>query len=64
MIDEKKSHKGSLSQSKPTHEVHHLDEEATAVSLLAVEAERKKVLRKMDIHLLPFISILYLLSFL
>ncbi|KAF9449671.1 MFS general substrate transporter [Macrolepiota fuliginosa MF-IS2] len=28
------------------------------------EAERKRVLRKMDFHLLPFISLLYLLSFL
>lgn len=28
------------------------------------EAERKRVLRKLDIHLLPFISTLYLLSFL
>jgi hypothetical protein len=28
------------------------------------EARRRKVLRKMDWHLLPFISLLYLLSFL
>lgn len=28
------------------------------------EEEKKKVLRKMDWHLLPFISLLYLLSFL
>jgi hypothetical protein len=28
------------------------------------EAKRKRVLRKLDVHLLPFISTLYLLSFL
>jgi hypothetical protein len=28
------------------------------------DAERKRVLRKIDIHLLPFVSALYLLSFL
>lgn len=28
------------------------------------EVEQKRVLRKMDLHLLPFISLLYLLSFL
>jgi hypothetical protein len=27
-------------------------------------AERQRVLRKLDIHLLPFVSLLYLLSFL
>lgn len=31
---------------------------------LHTEKERKRVLRKMDLHLLPFVSLLYLLSFL
>jgi hypothetical protein len=38
----------------------HKDTEVASVS----EADRKRVLRKMDIHLLPFVSFLYLLSFL
>ncbi|KAG5639040.1 hypothetical protein H0H81_007653 [Sphagnurus paluster] len=33
-------------------------------SYLVSEVEYKKLLRKLDIHLLPFISLLYLLSFL
>lgn len=28
------------------------------------EVERKRVLRKLDVHLLPFVTVLYLLSFL
>jgi hypothetical protein len=28
------------------------------------DEERRRVLRKIDVHLLPFISVLYLLSFL
>ncbi|CAA7260730.1 unnamed protein product [Cyclocybe aegerita] len=38
------------------------DEEAAILEVS--EAERKRVLRKMDFHLLPFVSFLYLLSFL
>jgi len=38
----------------------HKDAEVASVS----EVDRKKVLRKMDIYLLPFVSFLYLLSFL
>ena len=31
---------------------------------ILTEAERKRVLRKIDLHILPFVSLLYLLSFL
>jgi len=54
----------SRSESYHHDDALHHDEEATAASVLALEAARKKVLRKMDIHILPFVSILYLLSFL
>lgn len=41
-----------------------LSTEKHEYDLGSLEAERKRVLRKMDFHLLPFISMLYLLSFL
>ncbi|KAG5643390.1 hypothetical protein DXG03_001004 [Asterophora parasitica] len=39
-------------------------EQAPEQSVLVSEEEYKKILRKLDIHLLPFVSVLYLLSFL
>ncbi|KAF8647123.1 hypothetical protein AX16_006955 [Volvariella volvacea WC 439] len=39
-------------------------EKSGEAPLDVTEAERKKVLRKMDWHILPFVSLLYLLSFL
>ncbi|KAF8070071.1 major facilitator superfamily domain-containing protein [Lyophyllum atratum] len=40
------------------------DEKREDKSLIVSEEEYKKILRKLDIHLLPFVSLLYLLSFL
>ncbi len=34
------------------------------LSITISETERRRLLRKIDIHILPFISVLYLLSFL
>ena len=52
----------TLSEIKAKHDPSslHKDMEVASVS----EVNRKRVLRKMDIHLLPFVSFLYLLSFL
>ena len=54
---EKNSVTPTIQDNKPTVHKHELTPEA-------LEVERKRVLRKMDLHLLPFVSILYLLSFL
>ncbi|KAF8149437.1 phthalate transporter [Crassisporium funariophilum] len=53
-------HSSEVGEHEPTLPAK--DEETTVMQ--HSEAERKKVLRKMDLHLLPFISFLYLLSFL
>lgn len=44
---------------------HDTDSQKDDVMIVKIsDAERKRVLRKIDIHLLPFVSALYLLSFL
>ncbi|KAF8639490.1 hypothetical protein AX17_001395 [Amanita inopinata Kibby_2008] len=53
--------------NKKPKEIDSFQEDASKneeVMLDVTEGERNKVLRKVDIHLLPFISLLYLLSFL
>ncbi|TFK44128.1 major facilitator superfamily domain-containing protein [Crucibulum laeve] len=52
---EKVSYEEDTRHTSVDHEEHIAD---------VTEAEQQRVLRKMDIHLLPFISLLYLLSFL
>ncbi|KAJ3532550.1 hypothetical protein NMY22_g7699 [Coprinellus aureogranulatus] len=66
---EKEREKEKITSEGAYHSKHdvsiaHNDEEAMSASLRALEIERKKVLRKMDWQILPFVSILYLLSFL
>lgn len=40
------------------------EKESEQLDLAASEVEYKRLLRKLDLHLLPFVSLLYLLSFL
>ena len=60
--DEKKSSDAkSIKSTTVMHDLVHKDEEAMSASQRALEIERKKVLRKMDIHILPFVPFLFLL---
>ncbi|KIM45557.1 hypothetical protein M413DRAFT_430226 [Hebeloma cylindrosporum] len=52
----------ALSEVKAKHHSSSLHKDAEIASVS--EVDRKRVLRKLDIHLLPFVSFLYLLSFL
>lgn len=63
-FEEKKSLDGKSTTVMHDESLSPKDEEAMTASQRALEIERKKVLRKMDIHILPFVSVLYLLSFL
>ena len=49
--------KSTLDGLTPHHSVHALEVEVT-------ELDRQRLLKKIDFHILPFISLLYLLSFL
>jgi len=59
-LEEKTPSEMKAKHDPPSLHSLHKDMEVASIS----EADRKKVLRKMDIHLLPFVSCLYLLSFL
>jgi hypothetical protein len=55
-INEKSYDESSLRNSK--------DMEDSEIGPQLTEAEYNRVLRKIDLHILPFVSLLYLLSFL
>lgn len=59
-INEKISRTDSFEDHHGGLTLKHDDEPGTEFT----EAETKRVLRKMDLHILPFVSLLYLLSFL
>lgn len=61
MDTEHKPHTSQLDQVKTTDSVR--DAKFEEVSTFT-EKETKALLRKIDIHLIPFLSLLYLLSFL
>jgi len=58
-VNEKSSYDGTHSEGNSKDA--DADEDA---GMMLTDVERNRVLRKVDLHILPFVSLLYLLSFL
>jgi hypothetical protein len=61
------SHAGSKAKNNKAEEIARIDKLATAPGVTAASfahLDEKKILRKMDWHLIPMLALLYLLSFL